>query len=449
LLLTGAGTAVGQGRLEEAGQLVDQAAGVAGRLGAADLLAAVALALEPIGEPTWDGTVHHRCQLALGTSSFDEPVRARLLARAARAATYLGLHDEAVRDSAAALAAAEASHDVDALVEALNARQLATSGPDDVEELRGLAERMIRLGRQTGRPGVEMWGRLWLVDAHWYVAGLADIAAEAARMQRCVEQLGGPEPHWHLLRTRATLALARAEFDEARRLHDQGLQLLRAVGHPAVRGAAVAFGVQLGHHLGHDEVMLAAETWDFGTDLRWDLFARLDRALALLESGRADEAAAVYRRCGTPARWVVPRAARLVVLAVGIQVTAGLGVLDDLAVLREGLVPYRGRYVAAGWGAVHFLGPVDLFLGTAASALSEPEAAQELLAAAAVQCRDIGAPGLLVECACVRAEAAYRSGDRAAAARIAAETLPLAGRSAWVRGSTGCGLWQGARPTTG
>jgi hypothetical protein len=173
--------------------------------------------------------------------------------------------------------------------------------------------------------------------------------------------------------------------------------------------------------------MLAAETWDFGTDPRWDLFARLDRALALLESGRADEAAAVYRRCGTPARWVVPRAARLVVLAVGIQVTAGLGVLDDLAVLRESLVPYRGRYVAAGWGAVHFLGPVDLFLGTAASALSEPEAAQELLAAAAVQCRDIGAPGLLVECACVRAEAAYRSGDRPAAARIAAETLPLAG----------------------
>jgi hypothetical protein len=242
-LLARAGTAVRRGQLDEAGQLVDEAAGVAARLGAADLLAAVALALEPIGEPTWDGTVHHRCLLALGkhdATPVDEPVRVRLLARAARAATYLGLHDEAVRTIAAALAAAEVSRDAGALVEALNARQLATSGPDDAEELQRLGERMIPLGRESGRPDVEMWGRLWLIDAHWYSAGLADIAAEAPRLQRCVEQQGGPEAHWHLLRTRATLALARAEFDQARRLHDEGLGLLRSIGHPAVRGAAVA-----------------------------------------------------------------------------------------------------------------------------------------------------------------------------------------------------------------
>ena len=78
-LLARASTAVRQGQLREAGQLVDEAAGVAGRLGAADLLAAVALALEPIGEPTWDGTVHSRCLLALGQhdgAPLDEPVPA-------------------------------------------------------------------------------------------------------------------------------------------------------------------------------------------------------------------------------------------------------------------------------------------------------------------------------------------------------------------------------------
>jgi hypothetical protein len=37
--------------------------------------------------------------------------------------------------------------------------------------------------------------------------------------------------------------------------------------------------------------------------------------------------------------------------------------LDDVAKLREWLVPYRGRFVAAGGGSGNFLGPVDLALG--------------------------------------------------------------------------------------
>jgi hypothetical protein len=143
--------------------------------------------------------------------------------------------------SAAALAAAEASRDAGAVVEALNARQLATSGPDDVEELRRLAERMIRLGRGAGRPGVEMWGRLWLIDAHWYVAGWRTSprrrpACSAASSSRVAPSALAPAAHSR--HAGPGPSGVRRGAPAAR----PGPGPAAGVGHPAVRGAAVAFG---------------------------------------------------------------------------------------------------------------------------------------------------------------------------------------------------------------
>ena len=427
---------VRRGDLEDAARLARAAHVLARRVGDPGLLAAVALALEPLGHPTWDGTVYQRCAEALAVDALDEPTQVRLLARQTQAAAYLGLSDEAARTSAEALRRAESLHDPEALVAALTARQLATSGPEHLDELERLAERMVALGARAGRPEVEMRGRLWQVDTHWYRGRLAGIAAETSRMQRCVDAQDGPSARWHLLTTRAFLALARAEFEEARALQTEASAVFERIGHPAVHGAEVSFRLLSGHHRGHPEGDLEAQAWRFGTDNRWDLYARLGRAFALADSGRLDEAAAAYRRCGFPGTWAVPPAGRLVGLGVGARVAAALGVLDEAALLRDRLLPHRDLYVAGGAGAGGFLGPVTLALGVCAAALGLTDLAREELADASTRCRRIGAPGFLVESDCLLAEVLLQGGEQASAYRLARETVALArvlGMTPWVR----------------
>jgi hypothetical protein len=155
---------------------------------------------------------------------------------------------------------------------ALIARQLVRSGPDDLGELGELADQMLAVSASTGRADLEMWGRLWRIDTHWYAGRLPAIASETAGLQRCAERAGGPYARWHLLSTRGMLALARAEFDDGQRIFGEAVELLTRIDHPAVHGASVAFGLLLGHHRGHSVELLDASAWDFGADVRWDLF---------------------------------------------------------------------------------------------------------------------------------------------------------------------------------
>lgn len=388
------------------------------------LLAEAALTLEPIGQSTWDGDIHQWCTEALtGERS------ARLLARQSQAATYLGRWAEALTTSHEALQ--EAPDDIDALT----ARQLATSGPDDVDELAATAERMIELGTSTGRADVELRGRLWRVDALWYRGGLNAIATEIARMDSCAGRIDGPHGHWHVLITRTSLALARAQFDDAQALLDEALHGFREIGHPAAHGAEIATKMLIGHHRGHTPELLAPEAWRFGTDVRWDLGARLVRAFVLADAGRIDQAAAEYQRCGRPDSWPRMRAAELLLEAIAARVAGAVGASDDVRQLRDRLERRRGRYVVGGAGATNFLGPVELSLGICAAALGDWHAAVADLTTAARLCRSIGAPGFAVEADCLRAEAYEQLGDHARAKALAAGTLPLArtlGMAPWV-----------------
>lgn len=396
------------------------------RAGSTDLLADVASALEPVGDSAWDGDVHQWCAEALAVPGLPEETRVRLLARKTQAAAYCGRWDEALAASEDALRRAEALAGTDLLVEALTARQLATSGPDDVEELGRLAGRMIDIGTSTGRGEVELRGRLWRVDALWFVGDLRAIEAETTRLASCVERVEGPYARWHLLGTRASLSLARAEFDTAQRLQDEAGELLGRIGHPAAHGASMSFRMSLGHHRGHPDDFLEPRSWEFGTDARWGFFARLARAFALVDSGRNDEAAALYERCGAPHGWSVPRMGLLLVWAIAARVAAGLGADDDVRYLRSRLEPHRGRYVVGGAGGTNFLGPVELALGACSAALGDRAAAEEDLRRAGALCRAVGAPGFRVEADCLLAEALHRAGDPVTARALAREALPLA-----------------------
>ncbi|HEY3557853.1 MAG TPA: helix-turn-helix transcriptional regulator [Kribbella sp.] len=424
LQLTRAKAAVRAGDLQTAHTATQSAVTAARSAQDHDLLAEAAATLEPIGHSTWDGDIHQWCTEALA-AEVTPHARVHLLARQAQAAVYLTRWQDAVSASSEALQKAEVLEDPDLLVEALTARQLATSGPDDVDELATAARRMIDLGTSSGRAEVELRGRLWRIDALWYAGDLAAIAAETGRLASCAERVDGPHGRWHLLVTRSALALARAEFEETEALLGDALDWFRRIGHPAVHGAEVATRTLLGHHRGHSDDLLGPEAWQFGTDPRWDLFARLCRAFVLVDAGRLDEAAALYQRCGGPDSWRAPQAGELLLHAFAARVAAGLGITSDVRILRERLEPRRGRYVVGGGGGTNFLGPVELTLGVCAAALDDWDAAIADLEQATALCRSIGAPGFTVEAGCLLAEA-YEHADPAKARALAAETLPLA-----------------------
>ncbi|WP_410787622.1 LuxR C-terminal-related transcriptional regulator [Kribbella sp. C-35] len=436
LQLNLAKAAVRAGDLPAAHVAAQAAVATARTLQDLDLLADAAVTLEPIGQSAWDGDIHQWCTEALAAPSHSARTQVHLLARQAQAAIYLGRWSEASAASSEALCQAESIQGDDLLVEALTARQLATSGPDDVDELTTAARRMIELGTSTGRAEIELRGRLWQVDALWYAGDLAAIAAETGRLASCAGRVSGPHGRWHVLLTRASLALARAEFEDAESLHDDALSGFREIDHPAAHGAQVAFQMVLGHHRGHTEALLSPAVWQFGTDVRWDLSARLARAFVLVDAGRFDEAAAAYERCGRPESWQPMRAAELLMDAIAARVAAALGRTDDVRLLRARLEARRGRYVVGGAGATNFLGPVELVLGACAAALSDWDAAAADLQMAGALSRSIGAPGFAVEAACLLAEVYERSGDSAQARALAAETLPLAktlGMTPWIR----------------
>ena len=431
------------GDLERCRVACEKAVAIAQRIGRPDLVGDVALTIEPVGELAWDLNVRRWCDDALSQAPGLAPAsRARLLARDTEAAIYAGEHSAADQASRAALELASQSGDADAIVAALGARQLACSAPEHRDERAAIADRMVETGLVLRRPGVELRGRLWIIDTLWEGGDLAGIATALGRLEWCASHVGGPLARWHLLTTRAALAQARGEFPLALELGRAAFDTIRAVGHPAALGAYLSLVTALGHHIGHDRtgvLKLLADSPPETTEVRDELFGHIGPALVLAESGRLDEAVLAYRRAGPVALWRPPPYFQVPALAVGSMVAVALGEDDDVALLRDRLVASRGRHAVTGAGSANYFGPVELHSGRAAARLGRWGDAESELMAAGETSRAIGAPAFAVEADCELAAAlAQRGADgdadrsRQLAARAAADASEL-GMQPWLR----------------
>ena len=435
LLLRRAAADVAAGRMAEAQTACREAVALADNR--SDLVATAALTLEAVGQRSWDRDLQDWCRAALADPDLDATTRARVLGRLTEASVYSGDWATAEQTSAEALALGSADGaSPDALVAGLRARQLVLSGPAHSDARRSLADRMVELGVERSSPQDELWGLLWRIDTSWEAGRLQDVATDAARLARCVEQVRTPIARWHLLVVRAALAQARGDFAAAEAAAWEAFSSLEAIGHPAGFGAFMSLLSIVGHHAGYHPMTTSPPRHEeHAGEVRGELFAMIGPAMSLAESGRLDEARALYARVGPPHTWDIPPYFLLTALGCGALTACLLGLDDDVAWFRAQLEPWRGRHLVVGAGAGSYLGPTELVLGATAARLGDLDAALRDLEAARTICHDAGAVAFAVEAECRRAEVLVEAGRPAAAAAAAQQVLPTAqrlGMALWV-----------------
>jgi DNA-binding CsgD family transcriptional regulator len=410
------------------------AADAARAAGRAELLAEVALVLEPALDPRVNAVATQLCEEALARLHDSRPdadatetrtaLRAQLLALGSHLAFYDGDQARTESMSAAALHLARGAGDDRALGAALRARKEACPGPEGRAERMALAAEMLGLAQRTSSARLAMWGELWRIDALVEAGALAEAADELAALRVAVDRLGGPTPAWHLDRETAFVAQAQGRYDDAVAVAQRGFLRMRAAEPGSAAGAFFGLQCALVGHIGITESAEEIVQRPLPPAPRFRTIGPLSRAVVLLAADRRDEAAASYQEAGPLESWTLPAFFVLPGYVYGVLAATGLARLDDLAVLLDRLDAHRGEH-AVGEG-VSYLGPVDLALGRGAAALGRLDVAVDHLASAVDQADRAGARGFAAEARYHLAAALLARGDagdpdRAAALAVVAD----------------------------
>jgi len=412
-----------------------EAAEVARRLRRPDLVAEAAL-VGDVGHAGFDIAIRRLCQEALATLAPDlTALRARVTARFVETFIFHDLWSVA-QASEEALDLASRSGDRQAVIAALRARQLVRAMPEGLDERERMAEQMLALSGQAGDPQLELSARLWQIDASFEAGDLARVGAEIDALVLCAQQVRGPLARFEVVRCRAVLAQAQGRFADALRLEADAFDVLAPVGHPLAFVLRSGLRGAIGHHVGQDEMSVAANTFVGAPEGMPDaigLIAHLASAYVLLSAGRVDEAAGIYRSLGPPARWQPPPHVVLFTSTYGVAIAVALGASGDVAILRDRLAPYRGHHVASGTSAIAYFGPVELWLGKADHHLGRLDEAVVDLEEAEKACAVSGAAAFRVEAQSELATVLLRRAAPGDVAR-ARSLLTTAGKEASVLG---------------
>ncbi len=362
-------------RCREAARLAEQTAEPA------DLLVRAALVVRGITSSAVSATVPELCQRALAVLPPDaDAPRARLLAQRALALDYSVGPEEVDATSRAALELAERSGCRLALSDALRARQNAVSGPAGVTERLELATRMLDLADGAGPPDIELWGRLWRIDAAFQLADVGMLDAELFRLGLLAERLGWPVVRWHLHRARAARALFAGRFDDVEPALADGYRA-------AEQTRDFVFSLIL-DAVDHERRSLQGGLGELVDQLRWGvrngplpvIWADLGRLL--LEAGDVDGAREGYEKARPGVAEHPPNGTWVgTVRSVG-QLAVGFGELDVADWCYPALLPFVGYFEASGSGGVYCPGSLGRPVGVLAAALGRSDEAERHLNAA-------------------------------------------------------------------
>ncbi|HEU5391820.1 MAG TPA: AAA family ATPase [Streptosporangiaceae bacterium] len=367
------------GHIEASVARCQAAARLAEEAGRPDLLAAAALVITGIGDPSTNAAVDALCANAIrAVPASNAASRARLLARQAIFAAETGACDRARDLSAESLALASRSEDPDALLDGIHARHLALSAPQFLAERRELATRACDVAHRARQPLAELWGHVWLVDAAFQVGDLAAVDYELAR----IEQLAVTGKHnlawWHLHRLRASRAALTGELDTALAYNERAREVAARIGTTSATGMYYAFLGQLAVMRGTIDRELADATLGMLRQASDITLVRIfvPQTYALL--GERDLARATFEEFrympGTVE--VGPRWAALMA-QIG-TVAAWLGDAETAERVYQEFAGLAPSYMGDGSGAVFCAGSLQRLIGDFALAAGRVEEAVRL-----------------------------------------------------------------------
>ena len=416
LLLGAARARVRAYAMEDARRLVGAVAEAARAAGDAEALAEAVLVLDAVTDFAWTEGRALVAEALAALPNGDSPLRARVLAQYAAADAWQAF-DEGEARSTEALEMAGRTGDEQALRAALRARQLARSGPDGVHERLVLAARLLASGRTDDDVDVQLWARLWRLDALAQLGRLAEAEVEVAPIRELATRLRSPLADWHAERCRCAIALSCGRFDEAQEAGERILALARRAGHAGTVVPSLGFLAVLHAQTGRGEWPYRFEDRDAPPR-----HVHAVRTQLLLAAGRRDEALAIYRSLPPPLE--VPGFMLLPVLGSTAELAWEFADVTAAATVHRMLAPYPDLFVCGGAGIVAVLGPVRTSLGLAAATIGRHDEGVTHLRAGIEAAEAAGMPPAAAEArghlAAVLARR-RRTGDEAEAVALATQ----------------------------
>ena len=318
--------------------------------------------------------------------------------------------------------------DPDALLIALSSRHVALWTPDGLDDRLAVADEMIALARDHGRPEHELQGRNWLCADLWEAGQIDRFESEALEHARLATRLRLPTFTWYEPLWQASLAALKADWDRAEGLIVHAGQAGTAAGD---RNAPLfAWGLRLAMRLARyqfaDEDLQNAEQHirESPASSAW----RCLRCWFAAHAGRLEQAREDLDWLAADGFAALPRDANW--LPAMFELAEAVCLLSDrprAAAMYELLLPYGDRHISAMRGTVSW-GSGHAVLGRLASTANLDRAARHFESALDLEHR-WGARAWLV-----RTQANYAAvlverggvGDRDRAAELGREAIAQA-----------------------
>jgi class 3 adenylate cyclase/tetratricopeptide (TPR) repeat protein len=385
------------GDLAAARASYEQAAAVAKRIGAAELLARAALGL---GVEFTVGVVDdveirllEESLTALGDG--DSQLRARVLARLAKALLWTRQEDHRAALSEQAVQVARRVEEPGTLAAVLHDRHMAIWGFANAEERLDITGEEIELAEGCGDRDLAVRARASRIANLLELGDIQALEAEIARHDQETHRLRQLQYRWHIPLLRASQAAIAGRFAEAEQLAEEGLAVGRRAHHQGVLlfHLGVVMAIRFGQGRFPEVLDVLRET-----DRRYPSLAvwRCAVAYALVEAARDDEALVEFERQVKDEFALVPRDHLWTTCMAFLALTcAALHDADRAAKLYGLLLPYaryNNRMTRIGIGS---MGPISHYLGLLAATMARWDVAADHFQAATQMSTRMAAPVFL------------------------------------------------------
>lgn len=289
------GTAQRQAGKPQARDTLLEAAAIAERLNATDVLVRAALGFIHHETNFGDTEAQRIARAALDRVEDDRtPIRARLLAALALAQDSAVEWEQAREFALDAIDTAERSGDAETFVHVVDVTRNPLSTPERLSQNIVDVQQAITLANRLGDPALRFSSRFHLTAMNYQEVDLASVDATLGEMDHLSEQIGLPNERWQLALLTTGRLLLDGRADDAEAANERALELGNASGSPDAIGAFGGLLYLIRRHQGRlDEIA------DFFVDIAREnpSIPTLRAAVPLLlsEVGHTDDARRLLR----------------------------------------------------------------------------------------------------------------------------------------------------------